>query len=756
MKGILGYAFLLCLLTFSAQAQYIVTNSNFTAQQLVEDILIDSPCAVVSNFTISSNPDGEPGYAYFTNDSPNFPFSEGVLLTTAPASFSQGPNSYLIDAGLPSWPGDVDVEQALQIGPTFNATILEFDFVPQSNKISFRYVFQSEEYLGSAPCQYSDGFAFLLREVVSQDQYENLAVIPGTTTPVKVTTVRPQITSGNGCAAMNEQFFGGYNPVNYPTNYAGGTVVLTAQANVIPNTLYHIKLVIADDENVRYDSGIFLEAGSFSVGTNIGPDRLIATNNAVCEGNQVTLTVSEPGTHSYQWFKDGVPLGETGPSYVVSSAGTYTVEVDLNNSGCIVKGEAVIEYVPSPSVSPATLQGCDPNNDGQAVYDLTALNELVINGNASDFTVTYFSGSADAQLNQNPITNPQQYTSGPAVVYLRVTNTFGCTVIVSAQLVPTPPISLPSAQKTFCDNDGNGQESILLQAEVAPLILQSLPPGTTVQFYATATDAEQGTNPLADAYSLSGNAVVFAAVASANACYQVVAVSLSLAQFGTNLEDEQLSLCQGASASLQAPPGFTYSWSSGETTSSITVTASGEYSVTLTNLQGCSATKTFFVFFAQPAVFEGTQISDLSNTPTTVTVLYSGVGNYEFSLDGNSFQASPTFNNVAPGIYDVFIRESSGCGIAGPFEIAVLGFPKFFTPNGDGIRDFWTIPNLSLFPNASVSIFDRYGKLLHQFGANDPGWDGSHNGRPTPSSDYWFTLDLGNGRGVKSHFTLKR
>lgn len=756
MKGILGYAFLLCLLTFSAQAQYIVTNSNFTAQQLVEDILIDSPCAVVSNFTISSNPDGEPGYAYFTNDSPNFPFSEGVLLTTAPASFSQGPNSYLIDAGLPSWPGDVDVEQALQIGPTFNATILEFDFVPQSNKISFRYVFQSEEYLGSAPCQYSDGFAFLLREVVSQDQYENLAVIPGTTTPVKVTTVRPQITSGNGCAAMNEQFFGGYNPVNYPTNYAGGTVVLTAQANVIPNTLYHIKLVIADDENVRYDSGIFLEAGSFSVGTNIGPDRLIATNNAVCEGNQVTLTVSEPGTHSYQWFKDGVPLGETGPSYVVSSAGTYTVEVDLNNSGCIVKGEAIIEYVPSPSVSPVTLQGCDPNNDGQAVYDLTALNELVINGNASDFTVTYFSGSADAQLNQNPIANPQQYTSGPAVVYLRVANAFGCTVIVSAQLVPTPPISLPSAQKTFCDNDGNGQESILLQAEVAPLILQNLPPGTTVQFYATSTDAEQGTNPLADAYSLTGNAVVFAAVASANACYQVVAASLALAQFGTNLEDEQLSLCQGASATLLAPPGFTYSWSSGETTPSITVTASDEYSVTLTNSQGCSATKTFFVFFAQPAVFEGTQISDLSNTPTTVTVLYSGVGNYEFSLDGNSFQASPTFNNVAPGIYDVFIRETSGCGIVGPFEIAVLGFPKFFTPNGDGIRDFWTIPNLSLFPNASVSIFDRYGKLLHQFGANDPGWDGSHNGRPTPSSDYWFTLDLGNGRGVKSHFTLKR
>ncbi|HRN99494.1 MAG TPA: T9SS type B sorting domain-containing protein, partial [Flavobacterium sp.] len=440
---------------------------------------------------------------------------------------------------------------------------------------------------------------------------------------------------------------------------------------------------------------------------------------------------------------------------VVSSAGTYTVEVNLNNSGCIVKGEAVIEYVPSPPVTPATLQGCDPNNDGQAVYNLTALNDQLVSGNASDYTFAYFTGSVDAQLNQNPIGNPQQYSAGPSVVYVRVANSFGCTVIVSAQLVPTPPISLPSVQKTFC-NDGNGVESISLEGEIAPLILQNLPPGTNVLFYATATDAELGANALGDVYPISGNTALFAAVTSATACYQVVTVSLALAQFGTDLEDEQISLCQGASATLEAPSGFAYSWSSGETTPSITVTASGEYSVTLTNTQGCSATKTFFVFFAQPAVFEGTQISDLSNSPASVTVLYSGVGNYEFSLDGNSFQTSPTFNNVAPGIYDVFIRETSGCGIAGPFEIAVLGFPKFFTPNGDGIRDVWTVPNLALFPNALVSVFDRYGKLLYQFGANDPGWDGTHNGRPMPSSDYWFILKLGNQRGVKSHFALKR
>jgi gliding motility-associated-like protein len=745
---------LLCLVVSCMQAQYIQTFSSYTAQQLVEDVLVNSPCATVSNFSVTSNTDGAPGYAYFTNNSPAFPFADGVLLSTAPAYLSAGPNNSLIDTGSTDWPGDNDIEQALQIGPTFNATVLEFDFIPLANKISFRYVFQSEEYLGSAPCQYSDGFAFLLRQVVSQDQYENLAVIPGTTTPVKVTTVRPQITSGNGCPAMNEQYFGGYNPVDYPTNYAAGTVALKAEANVIPNQLYHIKLVIADDKNVRYDSGIFLEAGSFVIGTDIGPDRLIATHNAVCDGNQVTLSVNEPGTHSYQWYKDGVPLAATGSSYTVNSAGTYSVEVDLNNSGCIITGEAIIEYVPAPPVTPATLLGCDPNGDGQATFDLTALKSMVITGNPDDYTVTYFANSLDAQLNQNPITNLTQYTSGSTTLFLRVSNTFGCTLIVSAQLTPTAPVSLPAVSKSFC---GDGSISVSLSTEISPQILASLPAGTTVQYFATSTDAESLLNPLPDIYAFSANSTLYATVQSANTCYQTIVVSLIHLSFGDGFQDQQITLCAGASASLQAPPGHaSYLWNDESTTSSISVSQSGTYTVTVTNTQGCSTTQTFYVMHAEPAVFIGTDIRDLSNGPASVAINYSGVGAYEFSLDGVSFQLSPVFNDVAPGIYSVFIKESTGCGMIGPFEIVVLGYPRFFTPNGDGVNDLWNIPNIFLYPSAKVNIFDRYGKLLHQFGATDPGWDGTCNGHPLPSTDYWFTLDLGNGRGVKSHFSLKR
>src|SRR5690606_36243549 len=155
-----------------------------------------------------------------------------------------GPNTSLSDDNANGWGGDSDLNQALNINNSINATILEFDFVPVGNKISFDYIFSSEEYHGTAPCQYSDGFAFLLKEVGSST-YENLAVIPGTNIPVKVTTVHPSILGG--CNAQNPQYFDNFNSSNHPTNYNGQTVILKAQADVIPGNSYHIKLVIADE-----------------------------------------------------------------------------------------------------------------------------------------------------------------------------------------------------------------------------------------------------------------------------------------------------------------------------------------------------------------------------------------------------------------------------------------------------------------------------------------------------------------------------
>ncbi|WP_308993289.1 T9SS type B sorting domain-containing protein [Mariniflexile litorale] len=87
-------------------------------------------------------------------------------------------------------------------------------------------------------------------------------------------------------------------------------------------------------------------------------------------------------------------------------------------------------------------------------------------------------------------------------------------------------------------------------------------------------------------------------------------------------------------------------------------------------------------------------------------------------------------------------------------EIVDFKIPKYFTPNGDGVNDEWKITQ-EFSQNYIVYIFDRYGKLIKNLGSNN-GWDGNFNGKPLPSSDYWYKLVFEDGTNKTGHFTLKR
>ena len=110
-----------------------------------------------------------------------------------------------------------------------------------------------------------------------------------------------------------------------------------------------------------------------------------------------------------------------------------------------------------------------------------------------------------------------------------------------------------------------------------------------------------------------------------------------------------------------------------------------------------------------------------------------------------------------PGIHIVYVKDTNGCGTVSK-EIYVLGTPKFFTPNGDGIHDYWNVQGISTASNANtvIYIFNRFGKLLKQVTPLGNGWDGTFNGIQMPADDYWFTVKFENGRTTKGHFALKR
>lgn len=206
----------------------------------------------------------------------------------------------------------------------------------------------------------------------------------------------------------------------------------------------------------------------------------------------------------------------------------------------------------------------------------------------------------------------------------------------------------------------------------------------------------------------------------------------------------------------------------GETEYTVTSPNSGRYHVTILTTFGETITDDILItFYGVPQLNEVVVIDDLNNSdqtdPYNVRIDVLGDGEYEYAINNGEFQDDPTFLDVPPGINTVIINDKNGCGTTEPIEFLVVGFPKFFTPNGDAFNNFWQVKGIEELINPSVYIFDRYGKLLKQLDETSTGWDGTFNGREMPSSDYWFRLDyerneqdLVVAKTVRRHFSLKR
>lgn len=658
--------FILLTLSFTVSfSQNITVNESFTPQQLVENILVNNSCISVSNFSVSGGNfgTGELSYGYFNANGSIFPFQEGIILSTGKINSAVGPNANFSDEGTGlGWNGDNDLNTALGLSNTFNATVLEFDFIPSANNISFEYIFSSEQYLSnpsSNQCNYTDGFAFLLKEA-SAITYQNLAVIPNTNIPVKVNTVRG---SGTICPPANETYFDAFNTGNYPTTYDGQTKILTAQSEVTPGVTYHIKLVIADEGNARFDSGIFLRAGSFTSEKDLGEDRLIATENPLCNNETLTLNATQTGATNYQWFQDGNQVGINSPTYTVTSAGTYSVEITVNAT-CTLTGEIEIEYAPNLSVADNSFEVCDTNTDGFAPFDLATIRTQIFSSLPNNFTVALFDS-------------------------------------------PTSTTPLPSS-------------------------------------YTNTTAFQQ---------------IIYARIINIQNCYGNTPITLKANTFPQTFTDQTIGICNNTPTNLNAPIGFSsYSWNTNptQTSPSITVSNAGTYIVTITNANGCTKTRTFTVVNSEVATITDIDVTDFEEH-LTATISVTGNGNYEYSLDGSNFQDSPTLNLPSSGEYTVYVNDKNECGVVSKTFYA-LSYPKFFSPNGDNYNDTWYIKNLDKkdLEQSKIYIFDRYGKLLKQINPNRMGWNGIYDGHQLPASDYWFVLELTNGKTVKGHFSLIR
>jgi gliding motility-associated-like protein len=240
-------------------------------------------------------------------------------------------------------------------------------------------------------------------------------------------------------------------------------------------------------------------------------------------------------------------------------------------------------------------------------------------------------------------------------------------------------------------------------------------------------------------YSPESNGTYFAeATTTEGNCTNPNRVAIQYTDFDTpNLNDETLRVCENESVTLSENfSDVQYLWSNGETGNSITVDSAGAYNLQLTTEDGCSVSKTYFVEnYVNPIISNISQIDD------SLIIELSTEGDFSYSIDGNTYQNQPVFNNLTGGLYTIYIRENNGCKIVTEDFVYIL-IPEFFTPNGDNINDVFQIGGDTNFDEFEVIIFDRFGKVLIQSNEAPFQWNGTYNGRNLPSDDYWYRIKI--------------
>ncbi|KQR93351.1 gliding motility protein [Chryseobacterium sp. Leaf180] len=708
--------------------------SNYTMAQLVTDVLVGTSgsCGTpnISNVTVSPNQpvtNADRFWGYFNKSTSTFPFAEGIVLTTGFARRAGNFAETDVLGNINGGGSDPDLVAAIGTTQTLNdAAVLEFDFVPTSSQMKFRYIFASEEYTGGFPCSnYDDAFALLLKPNIAGSTYTNLAVLPGGAGPVSATNIVPADPLFS-CGPINAAFFGSLPPNQI--NYYGRTIPLTAEATVIPGQSYHIKMVIADARDNSYDSAVFLEAGSFDIGVKLldpSGAELPAEIN-VCDNVPQVITASTSGPNLiYKWYKDGVVVpGAITNSITATQPGIYKIEVSVPGNPCPGSASIEINGGTTPEAHDNTLLLC--STPDITTFDLVAAQPLL------SFTPTavfkFYVNQADAVAqNNNFITNPANYNgTNNQILHVVVSNGGFCSKLVKLTLKreAAPVAGLTVNKVRICQG-----ESVTLTAANGVTYEWSNFSGTgntqTVTLFQTTTFTVYAIGALG--------------------CKSLIPASVTVEvvpQPVTTLADVEVCIGDNVTLDAGAGSGYTYLWSTGATTRTITVNELGTYSVTINN-GICSKTFSAKVVAAASPFITATNYANKTLTVTAYNPPKNNVlGTLEYSLEGGAWQTSNIFTNLNDNTtYKVNVRVV-GTSCAGSLEVFTFQINNIITPNQDGVNDVLDLTGLVKFKNFTGSIYDRYGVELFRFSKEKPIWNGTIGGKKLSTATYWYKFNF--------------
>jgi gliding motility-associated-like protein len=511
--------------------------------------------------------------------------------------------------------------------------------------------------------------------------------VPATTFSSTVTGTTYDWTNDNttiGLAAGGSGDIAGFTAVNSGGAPIIATITVTPTANGCPGT-----------------------PSTYTITVNPNPTAT-ASSNTPCEGE--TLNLSSSGGSSYNWSGPNGFSNTTQnpaiPSVTLSAAGTYTVTVTNTSTGCSATDDVIVTVNSLPNAS----AGNDQSICSGQVATLTATGGGTYAWNAVDFTPT---------INVSP--------AATTTYVVTVTSTQGCSATDDVTVTVNP---LPTADA--------GDDASVCSGNSTQLTANG---GDTYAWAPSAgLDNANINNPVA---SPTNTTIYFVTITDANGCSDYDSVTVNIFPQPNAFAGNDTSVCESQSVTLSASGGTVYNWSSGETTSSITVSpaSTSTYTVTVANSDGCSTTDDVSVSIDPVPVV--TLSSDPGNQiyigqDITITANPSSYSSYYFYNDSTDLYNGPVnfieLNSII-GTDTIFVVASqNGCtSEADSIIIEIKKIPNAFTPlNSDEVNDIF-------LKGLDINVFNRWGEKIYE---GKDGWDGKYNGIYVSKGTYYFTIKL--------------
>ncbi|MFB9108790.1 T9SS type B sorting domain-containing protein [Flavobacterium gyeonganense] len=427
---------------------------------------------------------------------------------------------------------------------------------------------------------------------------------------------------------------------------------------------------------------------------------------------------------------------------------------DLSNTGSLDPGNSyqpkgyIVEYGGMPGEYPlkiaASTQITIPEATITTPGQICDSGSLTLYAASNTGTVKWY----DAQSGGNLLATGNTFTTP----IINTTTTYyadaGCetnrkTVTVSVNKTPDTPALISTVYRC-----GTGAVTLQATSNIGVINWFTNPTG--------GTSVYTGTNFTTPGISVN---TTYYAEASDGSCINSNRTAANIIVYTPPVvNNEEIVLCENQTILLDAKiSGMIYKWSTGQTTQTIEVKTKGTYTVDVTspNPENCTSTKNINVIEHKKPIIKNI---DVNNTTITINLI-NQADYFEYSVDGVNYQTSNTFYDIPGGLQTAYVKAKDNlCNLNQVTQtFIILVFPAFFTPNNDLHNDFWEVTGIENYPQAQVTIFDRYGNLLAVLSGDKLSWDGNFNKIPLPASDYWYVLKINDKNPLfKGHFSLKR